>query len=134
MRYQYATAIDAYMGAASTILNIYQGTIPNNANDLLIDNRIAHLLVSFAGSTITSATGTVSLTSFPTPSVVNATGTGLATWACVMNATTQISASKQFFVCDVTDTLGDGVILIDDVNCVTGNPVQFIDLNFSFNP
>lgn len=107
------TAIDAGSGAG--IIEIYNGTIPANANTAVTtQTKLGTLTFSDPSGSVTSGVFTAS--AITQDSSADATGT--ATWA-------RIKDSTGATVCDidVTSTGGGGVLQLNTVNVVAGGPI-----------
>lgn len=107
------TAIDAGSGAG--IIEIYNGTIPANANTAVTtQTKLGTLTFSDPSGSVTSGVFTAS--AITQDSSADATGT--ASWA-------RIKDSTGATVCDidVTSTGGGGVLQLNTVNVVAGGPI-----------
>lgn len=115
------TAIDAGSGAG--IIEIYNGTIPANANTAVTtQTKLGTLTFSDPSGSVTSGVFTAS--AITQDSSADATGT--ASWA-------RIKDSTGATVCDidVTSTGGGGVLQLNTVNVVAGGPILITSFTLS---
>ncbi len=134
----YATGVSLFTFSPSgNLIKIYQtlGNMPADADDYLEANHTADLLVTFGGWTfVVGATptnaddvnwGRVEFGTFPNPSVVNGTGTGVAAWYAMYNAATEVILGE--VSTPGGSPLGSGSLQIDNLSIVNGSPVQILD-------
>jgi len=115
------TAIDA--GSGPGVIEIYNGTIPANANTAVTtQTKLGTLTFSDPSGSVTSGVFTAS--AITQDSSADATGT--ASWA-------RIKDSTGATVCDidVTSTGGGGVLQLNTVNVVAGGPILITSFTLS---
>lgn len=135
----YAIGVSTFDSSPSlNFIKIYQtlGNMPADADNYLEANHTADLLVTFDNWTIviapTPATpddvnwGKLEFSQFPTPSVVNGTGTGTAAWYAMY------SAANEVILGEVSLSPGVGSLQIDNLSIVNGSPVQVLDWSIVF--
>ena len=114
---------------------IYSGSMPTDLNTFDINSTTNVLMTSnpLTVADMWSVTGLfegVVQLDYSDPDVtMTATASGTATWAALVRGTPG-SYSEYFMAVPVTDINGDGVVILDDVNIVSGN--QYTILNFGF--
>lgn len=114
------------IGVALTKLDIFSGTIPTVDSNFTFDPTAyasQKLLGYTTGFTLQNSNRTMRFATVPP--AANATGTGTATWFALYNSTTAANA----ILGTITDQGdGTGVLILQSVNCVTGQPVNVIEI------